>query len=310
MGVGHAQPGTRAHSRRKRKRGKLTDRALVACFLIGLLVFLYPTISNYVNSLRQGRAIAQYDAALAQMRPQDFTNEWQAVDSYNQALLTDRSRMHPAASQLEQYNSILNIAGSSMMGHLDIKKLRVSLPIYHSVDDSVLQAGVGHIPGTSLPGGGPSTHVVLSGHRGLPTSKLFTDLDRLVEGDRFTLHVLDRSLSYEVDQIRVVEPKDVASIQIEQGQDYVTLVTCTPYAINTHRLLVRGHRVTAEEADYVVADAITIDPALVSSVIAIPILTIIFISLIGGARRKRASSQPRPTAHSLRNTDSEGLHND
>ncbi len=278
-------PDQEKPTKNKRARGKLVDVLLVFAFLFGLVILLYPAISNYINTLHQGRAIAQYDEAVAGMSQEDFDAQWQAVDSYNKDLLKNRSRMHPSREQLDYYKSLLNVTDDSMMGHLEIKKLRVSLPIYHTVDDAVLQAGVGHIPGTSLPGGGPGTHVALSGHRGLPTARLFTDLDQLVEGDRFVLHVLDRSLTYEVDQIRVVEPQEINTLSIDPDRDYVTLVTCTPYAINTHRLLVRGHRVEGGEQDYVAADAVTVDPILVSSVVSVPIFVILFGIFIFGFGR-------------------------
>lgn len=279
--------------RKTKKSGKFGDFFLVLVFFLGLAILIYPTFSNYVNSLRQGRAIAHYDETIAGMKKEDFEAQWQVVNIYNQNLLANRSRMHPSKAQLDHYKKILNVTGDSMMGHLEIRKLRVSLPIYHTVEDSVLQAGVGHIPGTSLPSGGLGTHVALSGHRGLPTSKLFTDLDRLVEGDRFVLHVLDRSLTYEVDQIRVVKPQEVNTLSIDPKKDYVTLVTCTPYAINTHRLLVRGHRVPNDNTGYVPADAVPLDPILVSSVVSVPIFVILFGTFVFGHHQHRKQNNKR-----------------
>lgn len=208
--------------------------------------------------------------------------------AYNDDIAARGSYIHEmSAQELDEYNSLLNVGGSGMMGHIEIEKLGVDLPLYHTVDEAVLQVGVGHIPGSSLPVGGPSTHTVLSGHRGLPTSKLFTELDRMEEGDIFSLYVLDQQLVYEVDQILTVLPDEVSGLKIEEGRDLCTLVTCTPYAINTHRLLVRGHRIDYEVSIYVMADAVRMDSVLVSSVIAIPILTALLIALLVRIHRRR-----------------------
>ena len=225
------------------------------------------------------------------MTPQDFSRFWTAAEDYNRQLVNNPARLHMSVAQKTQYDSLLNITGDSMMGHLEIKKLGVSLPVYHGVEDEVLQIGVGHIPGTSLPTGGASTHVALSGHRGLPTSKLFTDLDQMAEGDRFVLHILDRSMAYVVDQVRVVKPDEVQNLQIVNGEDYVTLVTCTPYAINTHRLLVRGHRASyLDGGGYVAADAVKVNPVLVSSFMSVPVFTILFVWALTWTRRHRKRS--------------------
>lgn len=286
------QVGKRAGGKKSKKvKGKLVDWLLVLAFIIGLLVLLYPSIADYYNSLRQGRAIATYDAAVAKMTPQDFSRFWTAAEDYNRQLVNNPARLHMSPAQKTQYDSLLNITGDSMMGHLEIKKLGVSLPVYHGVEDEVLQIGVGHIPGTSLPTGGAGTHVALSGHRGLPTSKLFTDLDQMVEGDRFVLHILDRSMAYVVDQVRVVKPDEVQNLQIVNGEDYVTLVTCTPYAINTHRLLVRGHRTSyLDDGGYVAADAVKVNPVLVSSFMSVPVFTILFVWALTWTRRHRKRS--------------------
>lgn len=286
------QVGRRAGGKKSKKvKGKLVDWLLVLAFVIGLLVLLYPSIADYYNSLRQGRAIATYDAAVAKMTPQDFSRFWTAAEDYNRQLVNNPARLHMSVAQKTQYDSLLNITGDSMMGHLEIKKLGVSLPVYHGVEDEVLQIGVGHIPGTSLPTGGASTHVALSGHRGLPTSKLFTDLDQMAEGDRFVLHILDRSMAYVVDQVRVVKPDEVQNLQIVNGEDYVTLVTCTPYAINTHRLLVRGHRASyLDGGGYVAADAVKVNPVLVSSFMSVPVFTILFVWALTWTRRHRKRS--------------------
>lgn len=270
------------------KRSRIPDLAFIAVFVGGMLVFLYPTISNYWNTLQQGRAIAEYTQTVNKMRPGQIQQTWDEAEAYNRELLSNPARYHLSHSQMQRYLSLLDIGKTGMMGHIEIEKLGVDLPIYHTTEDSVLQVGAGHVPGSSLPTGGAGTHTILSGHRGLPSAKLFTNLDELEEGDRFVLHVLDRDLAYQVDQIRVVEPKELSNLKIIPGQDYATLVTCTPYAINTHRLLVRGHRVPyGGDAGYVAADAVAMDPVMVSLAISVPVLGIIVAITVTHLRRRR-----------------------
>lgn len=270
------------------KRSRIPDLAFIAVFLGGMLVFFYPTISNYWNTLQQGRAIAEYTQTVNKMRPGELQQTWDEAEAYNRELLSNPARYHLSHSQMQRYLSLLDVGKTGMMGHIEIEKLGVDLPIYHGTEDSVLQVGAGHVPGSSLPTGGEGTHTILSGHRGLPSAKLFTNLDELEEGDRFVLHVLDRDLAYQVDQIRVVEPKELSNLKIIPGQDYATLVTCTPYAINTHRLLVRGHRVPyGGDAGYVAADAVAMDPVMVSLAISVPVLGIIVAITVTHLRRRR-----------------------
>lgn len=270
------------------KRSRIPDLAFIAVFVGGMLVFFYPTISNYWNTLQQGRAIAEYTQTVNKMRPGELQQTWDEAEAYNRELLSNPARYHLSHSQMQRYLSLLDIGKTGMMGHIEIEKLGVDLPIYHTTEDSVLQVGTGHVPGSSLPTGGAGTHTILSGHRGLPSAKLFTNLDELEEGDRFVLHVLDRDLAYQVDQIRVVEPKELSNLKIIPGQDYATLVTCTPYAINTHRLLVRGHRVPyGGDAGYVAADAVAMDPVMVSLAISVPVLGIIVAITVTHLRRRR-----------------------
>lgn len=270
------------------KRSRIPDLAFIAVFVGGMLVFFYPTISNYWNTLQQGRAIAEYTQTVNKMRPGEIQQTWDEAEAYNRELLSNPARYHLSHSQMQRYLSLLDVGKTGMMGHIEIEKLGVDLPIYHGTEDSVLQVGAGHVPGSSLPTGGAGTHTILSGHRGLPSAKLFTNLDELEEGDRFVLHVLDRDLAYQVDQIRVVEPKELSNLKIIPGQDYATLVTCTPYAINTHRLLVRGHRVPyGGDAGYVAADAVAMDPVMVSLAISVPVLGIIVAITVTHLRRRR-----------------------
>lgn len=269
-------------------------------------MLLYPTISDYWNAQLQGKAIQTYEFALSEMSDEDLSAISDEAKAYNEELASARGMNWVLTdSSFARYNSLLNIHDDGLMGHIEIEKLGVDLPLYHTVDEAVLQVGVGHIPGSSLPIGGESTHSVLSGHRGLPTSKLFTELDRMQEGDLFSIYVLNQQLVYEVDQIRVVLPNEVSELKIEEGRDLCTLVTCTPYAINTHRLLVRGHRIDYDVGVYVMADATQMDRVLVSSVIAIPLLMALLAYVLvrtsqRRARRKLGDITPEMVKEALR----------
>ena len=224
-------------------RKHLSTIVLVILLLIGLSLLLYPTVSDYWNSFHQTRAIATYAENVAALDNASYDAIWDAARQYNRNLCSRSNSFLLSEEQKAEYESLLDISGQGVMGYIEIPEIDVSLPIYHGTEDPVLQVAVGHLEWTSLPVGGESTHCVLSGHRGLPSAKLFTDLDKLREGDTFLLRVLDEILTYEVDQILIVEPQDTAALEIAEGEDYCTLVTCTPYAINTHRMLVRGTRV-------------------------------------------------------------------
>ena len=256
---------------------------LMFVFLVGLSLLLYPSVSNYWNSLHQTRAIANYNDQVANLNEEEYEQMLADANAYNQSLLTNSDRSITSEERLAQYESLLDVTGTGIMGYIEIPEIDVRLPIYHGTEESVLQVAVGHLEWSSLPVGGESTHCVLSGHRGLPSAKLFTNLDRLQTGDVFMLRVLDEVLTYEVDQILIVEPQETSVLQIEEGKDYCTLVTCTPYGINTHRLLVRGHRIdNIEEAKTVrvTADAIQIEPLLVAPIVAIPILLLLLVLLL------------------------------
>ena len=264
-------------------RKHLSTIVLVLLLLIGLSLLLYPTVSDYWNSFHQTRAIATYAENVAALDNASYDAIWDAARQYNRNLCSRSNSFLLSEEQKAEYESLLDISGQGVMGYIEIPEIDVSLPIYHGTEDPVLQVAVGHLEWTSLPVGGESTHCVLSGHRGLPSAKLFTDLDKLREGDTFLLRVLDEILTYEVDQILIVEPQDTAALEIAEGEDYCTLVTCTPYGINTHRLLVRGHRIdNIEQAKTVrvTADAIQIEPLLVAPVVAIPILLLLLILLL------------------------------
>ena len=273
-----------------KKKGNLITVILVIILLAGLSLLLYPTVSDYWNSFHQSRAIASYDSEVAALDNTDYETLWTAAQDYNRRLARQENPLAQSEEDLAEYEDLLNLDGTGAMGYIEIPELKVSLPIYHGVDEGVLQVAVGHIPGTSLPTGGEGTHCVLSGHRGLPSAKLFTNLDQLCEGDTFLLRVLDETLTYEVDQILIVEPHEVEPLAIDPGQDYCTLVTCTPYGINTHRLLVRGHRIENQAGDSsarVTADAMQIEPVLVAPAVAAPILLALLIWLLARDRKKK-----------------------
>ena len=266
-----------------KRKGSFITLFLVLILLAGLSLLLYPSASDYWNSIHQTRAIATYAEDVANLNQNQYDEIWAAAESYN-AALTDRNNAFLLSdAQKAEYEQLLDVSGLGVMGYIEIPSIDCSLPIYHGTEESVLQIAVGHLEWSSLPVGGESTHCVLSGHRGLPSAKLFTRLDKLQTGDIFMLRVLEEVLTYEVDQILIVEPQDTDALRIEEGKDYCTLVTCTPYGINTHRLLVRGHRIdNIEEAKVVrvTADAIQIEPLLVAPVMAIPILLLLMIILL------------------------------
>ena len=259
---------------------------LIVAFLGGLGLLLYPTVSDWWNSHHQSRAVSTYMEAVAQIDDNRYDQIWNEAHAYNAELAKKEMDFKLSDEQLEEYNSLLNITGNGIMGYVDIPAINVTLPVYHGTEESVLQIAIGHIAGTSLPVGGESTHCVISGHRGLPSAKLFTDIDKLVVGDLFTLNVLDEVLTYEVDQIRIVLPHEVDDLRIEAGKDYCTMVTCTPYGINTHRLLVRGHRIETKADAHevrVAADALQVDEKMVALFIAAPLLFLLGIGVIVGS---------------------------
>ena len=273
----------------RKKKGNLITIVLVLILLVGLSLLLYPTVSDYWNSFHQSRAIATYAEQVARIDDDAYEQLWEDATAYNRTLVGNSDRYVLTDEERETYESLLNVSGNGVIGYIEIPEINCSLPIYHGTDEAVLQIAVGHIEGTSLPVGGESTHSVLSGHRGLPSARLFTDLDKLENGDIFMIRVLDETLTYEVDQIRIVEPTELSDLEIERGKDYCTLVTCTPYGINTHRLLVRGHRIENLEqakAIRVTADAMQIDPLLVAPAVAVPILLVLLILLLVPKRSK------------------------
>ena len=254
------------------KKRKTTIILLIS-FFVGLSVLLYPSVSSYWNSKTQSEAIVDYESMLAQYKPEDYSALFEEANAYNRALAKLKEPLveYP---QLEGYNGILDISGTGMFGYITVPKIGQELPVYHGTSDGVLSVAVGHLQGSSLPVGGKSTHSVVSAHRGLPTATLFTHLDRMEIGDTFHFTILDRTITYEVDQIRIVDPDDTGLIQIQQGKDYCTLLTCTPYGINTQRLLVRGHQVdeTQTRNIYIANEAYRIEPLIVMPIVALPMI--------------------------------------
>ena len=237
----------------KSTRRTASNVVLIVLLIAGLSLLLYPTVSNLWNSMHMSQAIVDYSEEVSDMNAQDYTAFWERAERYNQELAQNPDRFQMTNSERTDYESQLKVSDTGIMGYIEIPTIGVSVPIYHGTEESVLQVGAGHLEGSSLPTGGLGTHCVLTGHRGLPSSELFTDIDKLEVGDVFELTVLDRTMTYEVDQILTVDPYDMDALAIDPQQDYCTLVTCTPYGINTHRLLVRGHRVSNRTAEDEVA---------------------------------------------------------
>ena len=253
---------------------------LVLMLFIGVCALLYPSLSQYWNTKTQTRAVENYQDILASLKQEDYTVFFEEADAYNSALAALKMPLTDYP-QLNGYDDILNVSGSGVMGYITIRKIGVELPIYHSVRVEVLNIACGHLEGTSLPVGGENTHSVLSAHRGLPHAKLFTDLDKMELGDTFEITILDRTVTYQVDQIKVVLPNEINDIRIIEGEDHCTLLTCTPYGINSHRMLVRGTRIeNAAPVLYVTSDAYRIDSLVATPVVAAPILLGLLIVLM------------------------------
>ncbi len=288
----------------KKRKHRVSNWVLVLILFIGIGIAAYPVFSEYWNSLHQTRAIMGYAERVAEMTNEEYEQVWNAALDYNQRLLDKPNRWAIDSDCLEDYETQLNVDATGNMGYISIPKIDVNLPVYHGTSDMVLQTSIGHITGTSLPAGSAHTdpedwlkpdfasHSVLSGHRGLPSARLFSDLDAMEVGDLFYLTILDQTLTYRVDRITVIEPEDMAELEIVPGKDLCTLMTCTPYGINTHRLLVRGSRVENEK-NYlevrVTADAIKIEPVYVAPFIAIPVLVLmaLWVLLMTSGKRKR-----------------------
>ena len=251
-------------------------------FLVGICILLYPTLSDYWNSKTQSRAVTNYESVLENLDEDVYKSIFENAYAYNKALYETNYPLMDY-KKVPGYYETLSVTDNDMIGYLKIDRIGVELPIYHGTSDAVLNKGVGHLEGSSLPVGGENTHCIMSAHRGLPSSKLFTDLDRVELGDTFQIVVLDQVLTYQVDFIKIIEPNDVSNMQIIEGGDYCTLFTCTPYGINTHRLVVRGIRIeTIKEKPiiYVSNEAFRIEPLLVTPAVAAPMLLVLLIHLL------------------------------
>ena len=262
---------------------------LILILLIGLSLLLYPTFADWWNSFHQSRAIASYSEVVANMDDDQYQEIWDAAWNYNRSLIDRPNDFLLSDEQKANYEALLNVGGNGVMGYIEIPSINVTLPVYHGTDEAVLQGAIGQLEWTSLPVGGESSHCVVSGHRGLPSARLFTDLDKMAVGDIFMFRILDEVLTYEVDQIRIVEPHETDDLLIVEGQDLCTLVTCTPYGINSHRMLVRGHRIdNIEEAKVirVTADAIQIEPIIIAPLVAAPMLLVLLIAILIPKPRK------------------------
>ena len=276
-------------------RKHLTNILIIVMFIVGLSVLLYPAISNYINRKNASRVISEYNQTLEKTGSDRIEQMLAQAQDYNKRLADTVSAFYQP-DLVKGYDTTLDITGTGIMGYIDIDKIGVELPIYHSVDESVLAMGAGHLEGTSLPVGGESTHCVFSGHRGLPSAKLFTDLDELEQGDEFTVTVLDKKLTYRIDMIKTVRPEETQDLQIVKGKDYCTLMTCTPYGINSHRLLLRGVRIeTAQEKPgvFVKNEAFRIDPLVVTPIAAIPMLVavLVFVLVRDHIKKKRSRAK-------------------
>lgn len=276
------------------KKDKLYTSVLIFMLVIGLSLMLYPTIADMWNAQFRNRAIADYAEFVATMDESKYEEVWDRALKYNEELRNRPRSYDLTPRQKEDYLSQLSITSASVMGYIEIPKINCHLPIYHTTEEPVLQMAVGHMEWTSLPTGGESNHCAFSGHRGLPSARLFTDLDQLAIGDKFVLWILDEKLTYEIDQINIVEPNDPSKLTIEEGKDLCTLVTCTPYGVNSHRMLVRGHRVSNTDAVKTVrvsADALIVENYIVAFVLFIPIVAvfsmlIIFSEKLSNKKRK------------------------
>ncbi len=269
--------------------GKTATLIMLVLFFVSFCVLLYPSVSQYWNSKVQSRAVADYNEMLSSMKKEDLTKYLAEATDYNERLSDLKFPLSDFAS-LKNYNDVLNIGGNGIMGYIVIDKIGIELPIYHGTSESVLTVAAGHIEGTSLPVGGKGTHSALSAHRGLPNAKLFTNLDKMEVGDTFQISVLNELLTYQVDQIKTVRPNEVNDLRIDKDEDFCTLITCTPYGINTHRLLVRGTRIETVESKsvYVLSEAYLIDRLIVTPAVALPILfTLIMIVLFKPVKSKR-----------------------
>ncbi|MBQ9901976.1 MAG: class C sortase [Clostridia bacterium] len=266
----------------KQTTNRIFTLILLIVFFIGLSVLLYPALSQYWNSKVQSKAVVDYERLIKDMSEEDYSAEWEKANAYNKKLAKLTFPLGEYKKLDKQYKAACNIGGNGIMGYISIDKLQLEIPIYHGADDAVLNIACGHFEGSSLPVGGESTHSVIMAHRGLPHAKLFTNLDKMQVGDSFVINVLGEELTYEVVQVKIVLPDDISDVQIVKGEDYCTLVTCTPYGINTHRLLVQGTRIETirHREIYITSDAYLVDRVIVTPVVAMPIIFVLIVIVV------------------------------
>lgn len=277
---------------------------IILCLILltGVGLILYPTVSDRWNAVHQTRAIASYVENVESTSGENRQALLDHANTYNEKLAGVRTDFELNKEEETEYLSQLDVSGTGIMGYIEIPSIHVNLPIYHGVEAGTLQAGVGHIPGSSLPVGGSSTHCVLSGHRGLPSARLFTDLDQMEEGDVFMLHVLDETLTYQVDQIRIVLPEESEELAIVNGKDYCTLITCTPYGVNTHRILVRGDRIENVSEDMITTkEAVRIAPSIVGLAVGLPLMIIVLAGVLIYRQVKKPKRDEKEILEDLRN---------
>lgn len=279
-------------------REKLVTWILTGIMLVGLGLLVYPSFADYWNSFHQSRAVMSYAEAVSNMNEKEYERILEEAREYNTELAENGINWVMTVDQKEKYRNTLDIGEDGVMGYIRIRKIDVMLPVYHGTDESVLLTSIGHLEESSLPIGGESTHAMLSGHRGLPSARLFTDLDKMSEGDTFTITILNETMTYEVDHVWIVEPEDLSHLSIEEGKDLCTLITCTPYGVNTHRLLIRGHRVDNLDGDAMVtADAIQIRPVFIAPFLAIPLLLILLVYMLVSTAIKNRESMDLKAAY-------------
>lgn len=291
----------------KNKTGIISTVVLIIILIVGLSVMLYPTVSNWWNERVQSQAIAEYDNTIQNIDQNHYDEIWANAEEYNKKL-SELYAPLSNADEIDGYDNILDVSGTGIMGYITIPVIKVEIPIYHGTSAEVLNIAAGHLKGSSLPIGGKNTHAVISAHRGLPSARLFTDLDKLVKGDTFTITILDRVLTYQVEEILIVKPEEVEKLAIIPDSDYVTLMTCTPYGINTHRLLIRSHRIDTvyEKTVKISADAVQIDPMLVIPVIAFFLLILLVIFWAVSGKKKRKSLPYKNLIYILSDDDKDG----
>ena len=280
---------------KKKWMSRLMTLLIVVVFVAGLSFLLYPTASNLWNQAHQSRAIATYTEQVEKLDDSSNKEMLKVARKYNKELLKKADHWKLSKKDKKKYESLLDVSGTGIMGYIEIPKIDCSLPVYHGTDEGALQIAIGHLEGSSLPVGGKSSHCVLSGHRGLPSARLFTDLDQMEEGDTFILNILGHKLAYEVDQIKVVLPEEMSDLEIQEGKDLCTLVTCTPYGINTHRLLVRGHRVKYAETKVQEQKEVSKSKTDTRLVIAGAVVgvVVLFIIIFAVRRRRKHRNQQR-----------------